>query len=266
VLDGFVTPFVLAMIALLAPAAARAGESACWFEQGVVVIPASVMGQAGDYILDTGTALTQLHDTRAQGAGFVGTSLTGEVRLAGFALAGRPVAVADLDVRAWNHSTPIAGVIGADVLSGFVVDVSFAPCRVRLSLPGHAPPFAGRRRLPLTWVSGRPAVRATVSDGGHSLTGDLVVATGSDTPVRLTEADASVPGAPKPAELFPEGVDHARLSALSLDGDLAQDLRAGLLHAPDAGGALGALGGPLLAHYSLRFDFPRNELLLAPAR
>ncbi|MET0274155.1 MAG: aspartyl protease family protein, partial [Phenylobacterium sp.] len=129
------TPRTLAFAALLACAAsaARAGEAACWFENGVVVVPAEVMGVAGDYILDTGQAQTQLAETQAQSAGFEATAPTGEVRLAGQRLEGRPVAVADLDVRAGLFPTPIAGVIGADVLRGVGVDVTFAPCRVRLS-------------------------------------------------------------------------------------------------------------------------------------
>ena len=35
-------------LAALVPAAARAGETACWFEQGVIVAPASIAGLAGD--------------------------------------------------------------------------------------------------------------------------------------------------------------------------------------------------------------------------
>ena len=34
---------------------AHAGEAACWFENGVVVVTAQVMGVTGDFILDTAT-------------------------------------------------------------------------------------------------------------------------------------------------------------------------------------------------------------------
>ena len=60
------TPAALATAATLialVPAGVRAGEVACIYERGVVVIPASVAGMAGDYILDTGSPDTELHET-----------------------------------------------------------------------------------------------------------------------------------------------------------------------------------------------------------
>ena len=133
----------------LAATPALAGQAPCWFENGVVVVGAEVMGVPGDYILDTATPHTQLAETQAQAAGFAETALTGEVRLAGVALAARPVSVADLDLRTGALPTPIAGVIGADVLKAYVLDLSFAPCRVVLWRPGEAPPFVVERSLPL---------------------------------------------------------------------------------------------------------------------
>src|SRR5260221_237262 len=141
----------MALIAALAATPAAAGETACWFENNVVVVPAEVMGVAGDYILDTATARTMLGDSQAQTAGYAGTALTGAVRLAGLTLRGRPVAVANLDLRTGALPTPIAGVIGADVLRAYVLDVSFAPCRVALRPAARAGRFAARASLPLTW-------------------------------------------------------------------------------------------------------------------
>ena len=46
-------PVALALAAAALPLAAHAGETACWFEQGVIVAPASIDGLAGDYIVDT---------------------------------------------------------------------------------------------------------------------------------------------------------------------------------------------------------------------
>ena len=48
---------------------------------------------------------------------------------------------ADIDVRTGLLPTPIAGVIGADVLRAYVLDVRYVPCRVALSRAGHAPRF-----------------------------------------------------------------------------------------------------------------------------
>lgn len=266
------TPLALpALLALAATpviaGAARAGEAACWFENGVVVVGAEVMGVPGDYILDTATPHTQLADSQAQTAGFTETALVGEVRLAGVTARARPVEVAVLDLRTGALPTPIAGVIGADVLRDYVVDVSFAPCRVALRSAGRRRRFPAGTSLPLAWVAGRPVVGAAVADGPHAFAGAFTPATGGDRAVRVSDAYARAPG-PPPArlkELYPYGVLQPRLRALSFAGRLTENLRAGLMKAEDPALA-GEIGAPLLARYRLRFDFPAGKLLLAPAR
>lgn len=248
---------VLAFAALwLAPAPAQA--QACWFEHGVVVVPASVAGVAGDYILDTGGATTQLHETRAQMGGLP-PAFRGEVRIDGLRLADRPVMVVDLDARTYAFPTPIAGVIGADLLSAYVVDVSFAPCRVEIWPAGKAPRFRAETRLAMRLVGGLPVVDAAVADGPRTAVGGFVVATGLDSAVRLDEGLASVPGA-KAEDMAPYGPRRAELRALSFAGELFETLKAGLQ--PHADGAVGAIGPPVLSRWSLRFDFPRGRLLL----
>lgn len=256
--------FPLSVLLTLAATPAWAGAAACWFEHGVVVVGAEVMGVPGDYILDTATPHTFLAQTQAQTAGYVETALTGDVRVAGMKLRGQKVAVADLDMRTGALPTPIAGVIGADVLKAFVLDLSFAPCRVTLSRAGHAPRFPSRTALPIHWVAERPVVRAAVSDGLQALAGAFAPATGGDTAVRLSDALAGAPGAAKPNELYPYGVLRPRLRALSISGALIENLPAGLIKAEDPGLA-GEIGAPLLSRYRLRFDFPARKLLLAPA-
>ena len=243
---------------------ALAGETACWFENGVVVVPAQMLGVTGDFILDTATAHSQFAETQAQTAGFSETALTGEVRLAGLVLPEASVAVTDLDLRAGALPTPVAGVIGADLLRRYVVDVSFAPCRVRLSLPGRAPRFAAPTRLPLTWIAGRPAVAASVADGPHAWTGKFTPGVGADRAIRISDASAHVAGAAKPKELYPYGISEPRLRALSFAGELTENLPSGLIAAADPQLA-GEIGAPFLQRYRLRFDFPGGQLLLAPS-
>jgi hypothetical protein len=228
----------------------------------VLVVPAEVMGVAGDYVLDTGAAHTLLAETQAQGAGFSDTALRGEVRLAGLELRERPVAVAQLDARLRKLPTPVAGVIGADVLRGYIVDVRFAPCRVALWRPGEAPRFGPARRLKLAWRDGRPATAAAAADGPHAVSGEFVLATGSDTAVRLRDDLAGVPGAARREQLYPYGGLRPRLRALSFGGDLFEQPPSGLL--PKAGlDAEGEIGAPVLSRYRLRFDFPRSRLFVA---
>ena len=254
--------FPLAVALALAATPALAGEAACWFEGGVIIVSGEVMGVPGDYILDTATPHTQLAETQAQAAGFAEVALVGAVRLAGLRLSGRAVAVADLDLRTGALPTPVAGVIGADVLRAFVLDVSFAPCRVILSPAGKAPRFHAQTALPMAWVADRPAVAAAVSDGPHAVSGLFSPATGADTGLRLSDAIAHVAGAAKPDELYPYGVLRPRLRAFSFAGALSENLPAGLIKAQNPALA-GQIGTPLLARYRLRFDFPASRLLLA---
>lgn len=255
----FVLAFGLAAVA----GAARAGEAACRFEAGVIVVPAEAAGVAGDFILDTGAPRTLLHETTAQGAGIAETTFTAEVRVAGVAAPGLPIAVEDLDVRTWNLPTAVAGVIGADVLKGYVLDVDFAPCRLRLWWPGEAPAFAGEA-LPLAWDEGRPTAPAAAWDGTREVRGPFVIATGMNVPVRLADDLAQAPGADRPNELYPEGVWLARLAGLTVAEVEQDDLGAGLMK--PSGQAAGAIGGAALSRFRLRFDFPGGRLVVAPAR
>jgi hypothetical protein len=255
-------PLLLLLAAGLWPTLAAAGESRCWYEAGVLVVPAEVMGVAGDYVLDTGAPATLLADTQAEGAGFSETALTGEVRLAGQALEGRPVAVAKLDARLRFLPTPVAGVIGADVLKSYVLDVRFAPCRIGVWRPGRAPRFGPALRQPLGWADGRPVAEAGVSDGLRAWRGDFALATGSDTPVRLAEELADAPGAKPRAAILPYGAARAQLRALSFGGELFENAWSGLIPKADAPAA-GEIGAPALARFRLRFDFPAGLLALA---
>ncbi|MBS0335010.1 MAG: hypothetical protein JSS35_19745 [Proteobacteria bacterium] len=250
------------LLALVCAAPARAGAARCWYENRVVVVGAEVMGVTGDFILDPATPQTQLADSQAEAAGFAETALTGPVRLAGVTVREAPVAVRTLDLRTGALPTPVAGVIGADVLKGFILDVDFRPCRIRLSRPGRAPPFHSLRTLQLAWVAGRPVVRAAVSDGPHTASGGFSVGVGADTEVRVSDAAAAAPGAAKPKEAYPYGVLRPRLRAFSFAGGLVENLPSGLVAAEDPA-LVGQIGAPILSRFRLRLDLAGNRLMLA---
>ncbi|MDP2258437.1 MAG: hypothetical protein Q8J89_01795 [Caulobacter sp.] len=238
---------------------ARAGEVACWFENGAVVVPASIGGVAGDWLLDPSAPRTQLHDTRAAMEG-LGDGFAAAGRLADLALPPVPVTVADLDGRAPGFVTPVAGVIGADILAAFVIDLRFEPCRVRL-YAGRAPGVRGGAVLRLETVGGVPAVRAAISDDRQARAGLFAVDWSSRAAVRLTGAriTPAVEGLdPARRDLAP-----ARLRALSLDGMLYEEPSAAL--ATDLDPALaGALGLDLWSRWSLRLDIAGGRLTLLP--
>lgn len=227
------------------------------------MVAATVAGVAGDFVIDTGAPRTLLHDTRARSEGVAADDLTGDVQVAGATVAGLSVGVTDLDVRGWNLATPLAGVIGADALKAHVVDVSYAPCVIRLSPPGSAAPFRGHV-LELGWDLGRPTAEAAVSDDAHEIRGWFVIASGANAPLRLADDLAQSPGLADAQELYPDGVWFARLPQVSFAGAVGRDVATGLM-APD-GDVVGVLGGPVLAHFRLRFDFPAGRLIVQPVR
>lgn len=251
--------------ALCAPA--WAGQTACRVQDGVLLVPARLAGVPGEYVLDAGTAHTQLHDTRAQGAGLAETAFIAPLQLAGRRTMNVPVQVADLDARTRRLPVPPAGVIGSDVLSRYVVDLSFAPCRIRLRDAGAAPPLRGATTLPMRLQAGLTVVPAAISDGAASRSGWFAVDTGSDVAVRLASAKAvdAAGAAAKPAPLAPYGTGRASLRALSLGGDLFENLPAGLAEPDLDPDVAGRLGLPVWGRYRLRLDYPNGRLLIAPA-
>lgn len=257
---------LIGLAALACATRAQAGLVRCWYENQVVVVGAEVMGVAGDFILDPATPHTQLADSQAQAAGYAGADLRGRVRVAGVTVRDAAVAVAPLDLRTGALPTPVAGVIGADVLKGLVLDIDFRPCRIRLSRPGAAGPFRSLRTLPLAWIAGRPVVRAAVSDGPHALSGGFSVGLGADTEVRVSDAAARAPqassGAAKPKEAYPYGVLRPRLRAFSFAGGLVENLPAGLMAAEDPA-LVGQIGAPILSRFRLRLDLASDRLMLA---
>jgi len=254
-------PALIACLILSAGATAPAvaGETACGFENGAVVVPASIGGVAGDWLLDPSAPRTQLHNTRAAMEGLT-DGFVAEGRLAGLTLPAVPVTVANLDGRSSGFITPIAGVIGADILAAFVIDLEFEPCRVRV-FAGRAPRVRDGRVLPLERVGGAPAVRAAVSDDRRARAGLFAVDWGSRAAVRVAGATVSPPV---------EGLDPtrrnqapARLRALSLDGMLYEEPSAAL--ATDLDPALaGSLGVDLWSRWSLRLDIAGGRLTLLP--
>jgi hypothetical protein len=141
--------------------------------------------------------------------------------------------------------------------------MSYAPCRLRLSTPGQAPRFAGRPLL-LGWDRGRPTAQGSVSDDAYQVKGRFVIATGANAPIRLADDLAQAPGAVESKELYPDGRWFARLPQVDFAGATGRDVAAGLM-TPE-GDVVGVIGGAVLAHFRLRFDFPASRLVVEPVR
>lgn len=240
--------------------AARAGETACWVDRGVLVVPAAFGDVAGDFILDLSAPRSLLHVDVALGDGIETPQTTATLRLAG-ETAPATLQVASLDGRSLGLPSTVVGLIGADVLARYVVDIRFAPCRVTL-WRGRAPPLHAIATLPIELTDGVPAIPASISDGRTALAGRFAVDTGTAA-VRLSGRVAALSRAPA------KGVDPAsrldppaRLDALGLAGDTQRRLPAAL--ADDLPPTLaGSVGTAAWSRYEVRIDLRRSRLQLA---
>ena len=257
---------VLALVAALASplaltGAARAGETACWFENGAVIAPAVIADMAGDYVIDLSAPRTLLHETKAQMAGITEPELALPVQVAGLKVPAVSVKVADLDARGMGFVTPIAGVIGMDVLAGHSIEIDFAGCRVRIDKP-----WRPRRQvvIPVEMVEGLPTIVAAVSDGPTTFRGAFAIDTASLAMARLSTRDATVKGKLDPPKLDTAArhTAPARLRALSIGGVLAENVPATLADdLPE--GVAGTLGTALWARHRLRLAADARTLTVA---
>ena len=253
--------FLVCLVLAAGAAPAWAGETQCWRENGALVVPAALGDVTGDFILDLSAPRSQVHNTRAQGDGEDGPTLTGAFALAGVRMRRVTFEVADLDARSWGFPTNINGVIGADVLAGYVIDIRYAPCRI--TLRGRAPRLAGGMELPLKLLAGVPTVRAGVSDGQTSLTGAFGIDT-SSAGVRIAERTAHLSHTLEGLDAASRADPPGRLRALSLNGVLIADTPAALdPEAPTE--ILGVIGNDVWSRYDVRVDLRRGRLVLLPA-
>lgn len=243
---------------------ARAGETECWVDNGAVVVSAA-FGQpglgdvTGDFILDLSAPHSQLHLTTAQSDGMGdATETQGALTLAGERIAAS-LAVADLDDRQWGFPTTLNGLIGADVLAGYVVELRFSPCR--LTLWRRAPPAAkAEATLPVSMVGGVPTVGAAIFDGAKLRNGQFAIDTGA-AGVRIAAAHARFSRLSARVDPLSRDRPPAQLAALSLAGRVFQNQPAALQQdAPE--GLLGGIGTDVWSRYVLRLDLKRDQLAL----
>jgi hypothetical protein len=190
-------------------------------------------------------------------AGITSDALRLPVEIAGLKAPEVMVAIADLDDRGAGFVTPIAGVIGMDVLSGHSVEIDFAACRVRIDQPWRA---SRQVVLPVALIDGLPTIIAAVSDGPTARSGAFVIDTASRAMARLSTREGQVAGA---LDVNARHKAPARLRALSIAGVLAENVPATL--ADDLPqGVTGSLGTGLWARHRLRLAADARTVAIAP--
>lgn len=258
----------LAVLALglgwLAGGTAFAGETQCWLDRGVLVVPAALGNLAGDFILDLSAPKSQLHLTVAQNAGIDAPVDIATLRLAGVAIPHARFEVVSLNARTWGFPTNIIGVIGADALAPYVVDMALKPCWLTL-WPGRAPPLQGALALPTRELNGIPAVAAAVFDRRAGLSGWFAIDTGS-AGVRISDANAAYSHAPTGDDWAWRLDPPARLAALRLPDAVLTNVPAALQPGAPPG-LLGGIGADVWSRYAIvRIDQRDRKVLLAPSR
>jgi hypothetical protein len=242
---------------------ALAGETRCWIDKGALVASAAFGDIAGDFLVDLGAPASQLHLTRAQSDGIETDGVRNPVVTRDLIFAGErvrdfPMAVADLDASTRAFDTTINGVLGADLLSRFTVEIAFSPCRLRLT-HRSAKPLAHGIRLAVREVGGRPLVAATLSDGPHVRPGLFAIRT-ADWASRIGGARLS---RPLPAAAA-TGEPAVRLRAVEIGGRLFEQVPAAV-EARGADQADGAIGMAVWSRWRLRLDVQGGWLDLVPA-
>jgi hypothetical protein len=251
---------VLAALCLAAVAApAAAGEAPCSVDKGAVVVSAALGDITGDFLLDLAAPHSLLHVDRALASGIGTPTWTATLTLAGRRIPAS-FAVASLDARSLGLPTTINGLIGADVLAGYVVDLRFSPCRIGL-WRRRAPPMRPAQSLPVEWVAGVPTIAASITDGRTGREGRFGIDTGS-AGVRVAAGAARLSRTPKGIDAGSRQRPPARLAALGLGGEVIRNTPAGL--ATDAPpGVLGDIGADVWTRYDLRLDLRASRLELA---
>lgn len=152
--------------------------------------------------------------------------------------------------------TDVRGVLGMDVLTGYVMMIDFDAGIVRLSRDSRAEEVSGDTPISLTFIAGIPMIEAQTADTTHRFRID----TGStDSCIRTSEYDALVrherlrSGAAY-SVMTPSGPVSARF------GILDRFALGPFEHAelPFEDGPMSLLGLPYLSRYRWTFDFPRG--------
>jgi hypothetical protein len=223
------------------------------------VAPAAFGDVAGDFLIDLSAPASVLHVTRAQEDGLEGEAATRDLAVAGQRLADVTLRIVDLDARTAKFDTTINGLIGADLLRRFIVEIDPSPCRLRLlpRRPGAAPrPRQGGVRLAISDTGGRPLAPALVTDGVRVRSGLFAIGTADWT----TAIGAARLSRPQSADL-PAPV---RLRAVEVGGRLFEQVPA-LVRQPENAGKEDAIGMAVWSRWRLRLDIVGGWLDLAPA-
>lgn len=282
------TPFVVLLAGLLAVggrAAAQPAAIQARFVGGLIFVEADVNGADGLFMLDTGAAASVFDPAFARAAGVrLGRSREIEGRggdvaarqgeTVDLALAGGPDAriapvVSDLTEASRAMGLPLAGILGEDFLSRFVLTLDYRDRRVAMSRDAQPPPDATPIRLGhAPYVAGRATL------GGRTAEGDFQIDTGSNTAIEFWRPFARAALGPAPATrdiglgvAGESAIERGHIDAFEVAGRriVSPEVNFADETAPadDAGPRYaGVIGGPAWAGLILVLDLPHGRMWL----
>lgn len=270
------------------------------FENDHLMVLGSVNGSKPLwFLIDTGAEATILNAPRLAEMGltsFGATSTTGGGNSAGYAYADaarltvggvavldQRVGVMDLHGLEKIYGMPMAGLIGYDFISRFVMRVDYAHKTIDLYEPSGWVYRGAGAKLPFVIEEGHPHVPGTIAvSGAPPIAADMVVDSGAAGTVNLSTpfvkannllelahtapADRPTTMAGSEKEFFAQTLVRGRLDGFTLAGvtvrDVPTSLMVGTTGAYASGNFSGTIGQGLLHRFDTVYDYARRTIYL----
>ena len=201
------------------------------------------------------------------------------IRLPGLELRDPMVPAISLESMARQTGHACDGILGFDVFNGAVVEIDYARSTLTLHEPARFKKPVAASVIPITLKENHPYVtaRATLA-GGKPIAGQYVIDTGSNMALLFSSGFAQdhrvVEAMPRTLQVRLGGVGgptmcpqgrfaRLELGPYTLPGPVAtiQQGGAGRVSLPDAAGNI---GGDILSHFTVTFDYAHKQMFLAP--
>lgn len=254
-----------------------------------VFVPVRIgQGQARSWLLDTGSAQTEVDTAISRATSVVGGDDTRVLALPGLAIRETAFRIRSFAPLGTWYGERVSGVVGDDVLDRLVARLDYARLSIELYAPEAYKAPRHSDKLSVRWVDGLPTVRARLRLGGRTVEGDFLLDTGGGAGVVVSPGFLASKrmypyrGETIPGTIFSAGgeqkvsltrgewlqLGRARVKApiVAIEGTKGTAPDAGARKAKGKNVLAGWIGGQVLRKFALLLDFPKDRVLLVPNR